>query len=167
VTSACFEWCTFIQSFPYLRFRTFCACRILYLKYIFMYLSFCVMGCVCARCWSFFLFCFCLTAVARHFPQKKSGAAVLFLCAVAFRESIAISNETDPAHALSKHCVHPTLDASTRCPPSLCLHFSLSRCSRFAAISWNVCAISMTIAEEQNGEPHSHAVSCLTNHGIY
>lgn len=54
------------------------------------------------------------------------------------------------------------LDATPALPASISLFDGLSR---FAATSWNFCR-DFDDDEKQNGEPHSHAASCLIDHGI-
>jgi len=113
-------WCRIIQPFLYFSYpprrvhfhRCVCSCRFLSLN-----TSFCVMGCVCALLVLFVLFF--TTAAAQHSP-KRVAPRFPFLCAVPSRHR----PRPDSARALSKQCVHPIFDASTRrllsLPPFLC-----------------------------------------------
>lgn len=112
------------------------------------------MGCVCALLVLFVLFF--TTAAVQHSLPKKSRPAVSFSVCCPFATSTR--DRILPAHSPNIRC----LDATPALSASISLFVGLSR---FAATSWNFCR-DFDDDEEQNDEAHSHAASCLIDHGI-
>lgn len=111
-----------------------------------------------------FLFCFCLTAVARHFPKKKEWRrGSLPLCCPFASRLRYLTRRILPTHS-------PNIVSIQHSMPRRAVRLLSASIPRVSMFAFALCSRnfdSMTINEEQNGEPHSHAVSCLPNHGIY